>query len=115
MEQLLRWSTYNAEDPEGFALFGLPVKVEPYYKDEDIWGLTLTIRRDGDVAAVLAIRYDDEKVTKYEWVGRGADGFPTLEGNTINVVGKHLEIWCAPPSCRHSGVCLVCRPFHPTF
>ncbi len=93
MEQLLRWSTYNAEDPEGFALYGLPVKVVPYYIEEQLWGLTMTIMRDGEVATELAIRYDMEEVTKHEWVGRGADGFPTLEGNAVAVLGKHMEIW----------------------
>jgi hypothetical protein len=33
---------------------------------------------------------------KHEWVGRGADGFPTLEGKVSEIKGKHLTIRCAP-------------------
>lgn len=32
---------------------------------------------------------------KHEWVGRGADGFPTLEGKVSEIKGKHLTIRCA--------------------
>lgn len=93
MEQLVTWCTFTAEDPEGFSIYGLPVKVAPYYQDEKLWGLNLSIMRDGEVATELGIRYDNEEVLKHEWVGRGADGFPTLEGNTVAVIGKNLEIW----------------------
>lgn len=31
---------------------------------------------------------------KHQWVGRGADGFPTLEGEVTEIQGKHLTIRC---------------------
>jgi len=31
---------------------------------------------------------------KHEWVGRGADGFPSLEGKVSEIRGKHLMIRC---------------------
>ncbi len=97
MDQLVRWAVAEADEPRGLGMWGLPVKVEPYYKDEDVlWGITFTILRDGEVATQLGVWYDDEEVRKHEWVGRGADGFPTLEGKESDVVGKHLEIRCAP-------------------
>ncbi|KAK9918137.1 hypothetical protein WJX75_001530 [Coccomyxa subellipsoidea] len=93
MDQLIRWATSEADEPRGLGMWGLPVKVDPYYKDEDtLWGITFTIMRDGEVATQLGVWYDDEEVTKHEWVGRGTDGFPTLEGKQRGVTGKHLEI-----------------------
>ena len=87
------------------AKFGLPVKAEPFYKDEDVlWGITISIIRDGEAATELGIRFDNEENEKHEWVGRGADGFPTLEGKKVSVVGKHLEIRC----CRHLRCLLRC-------
>lgn len=41
---------------------------------------------------VLQCRFDEEITTKHQWVGRGADGFPSLEGNTSEVVGNELII-----------------------
>lgn len=96
MDQLIRWAVAEADEPRGLGMWGLPVKVEPYYKDEDVlWGITFTILRDGEIATQLGVWYDDEEVRKHEWVGRGADGFPILEGKESEVVGKHLEIRCA--------------------
>lgn len=107
MDQLIRWATSEADEPRGLGMWGLPVKVDPYYKDEDtLWGITFTIMRDGEVATQLGVWYDDEEVTKHEWVGRGTDGFPTLEGKQRGVTGKHLEIRHVP-----SPVQFVC-PYH---
>lgn len=93
MEQLLRWANFAALDVDRVAKFGLPIKAEPFYKDEDVlWGITISIIRDGEAATELGIRFDDEQNEKHEWVGRGADGFPTLEGKKVSVEGKHLEI-----------------------
>ena len=93
MDQLIRWAMSEADAPRGLGMWGLPVKVDPYYKEEDVlWGITFTIMRDGEVATQLGVWYDDEEVMKHEWVGRGSDGFPTLEGKQREVVGKHLEI-----------------------
>jgi hypothetical protein len=93
MEQLLRWASFAALDVDRVAKFGLPIKAEPFYKDEDVlWGITISIIRDGEAATELGIRFDNEENEKHEWVGRGADGFPTLEGKKVSVEGKHLEI-----------------------
>lgn len=106
MDQLVRWAVAEADEPRGLGMWGLPVKVEPYYKDEDVlWGITFTILRDGEVATQLGVWYDDEEVRKHEWVGRGADGFPILEGKESDVVGKHLEIRCA--SCLLSKISII--------
>jgi len=46
-------------------------------------------------------RFDEEKCLKHQWVGRGADGFPSLEGNTEEILGNELciryNLW--PTSC----------------
>ena len=39
-------------------------------------------------------QFDDLYSQKYEWLGRGADGFPVLEGKVDDVQGKKIEIWC---------------------
>ena len=97
MDQLLRWARNEATDPDTIGKYGLPIKVEPYAnRDGMLWGITVSILRDGALATEVGIRYDEEEVLKHDWVGRGADGFPTLEGNAVAIVGKHLEIRHAP-------------------
>ena len=97
MDQLLRWARNEATDPDTIGKYGLPIKVEPYAnKDGMLWGITVSILRDGALATEVGIRYDEEEVLKHDWVGRGADGFPTLEGNAVAINGKHLEIRHAP-------------------
>ena len=96
MDQLLRWASNEATDPDMIGKYGLPIKVEPYNnKDGMLWGVTISILRDGALATEVGIRYDEEEVLKHAWVGRGADGFPTLEGESTSIVGKHMEIRCA--------------------
>ena len=98
MEQLFRWASNEATDPDMIGKYGLPIKVAPFQNEEGLlWGLTFSILRDGALATELGLRYDHEEVLKHEWVGRGADGFPTLEGNSVAIHGKHLEIRCAAP------------------
>jgi len=98
MDQLLRWANNEATDPDMIGKYGLPIKTSAYTNQDGLlWGLTFSILRDGALATELGIRYDDEVVLKHEWVGRGADGFPTLEGNSVSIVGKNLEIRCAKP------------------
>ena len=41
---------------------------------------------------IYMCRFDEEVTTKHQWVGRGADGFPSLEGNTEEIVGNELII-----------------------
>lgn len=92
MEQLMRWATIEA-NADGVAKFGLPVKIEPFYKDDDLWGLDVFVVKDGKNIAQIGVRYDNDEVDKYEWVGRGEDGFPQPEGKKDTVVGKNFEIW----------------------
>ena len=97
MDQLLRWAQNEATDPDQIGKYGLPIKAGPYVnRDGMLWGITISILRDGALATDIGIRYDEEEVLKHDWVGRGADGFPTLEGNAVAIVGKHLEIRHAP-------------------
>ena len=77
MDQLLRWARNEATDPDTIGKYGLPIKVEPYAnRDGMLWGITVSILRDGALATEVGIRYDEEEVLKHDWVGRGADGFP---------------------------------------
>jgi hypothetical protein len=92
MEQLIRWATIEA-NADGAAKFGLPVKIERFYKDDDLWGFDVYFVKDGQNVAKIGVRYDNELVEKYEWVGRGEDGFPQPEGKVENVAGKNFEIW----------------------
>ena len=95
MAQLLRWAQNEATDPDTIGKYGLPIKVAPFNKEDGrLWGLTFSILRDGALATELGLRYDEEEVLKHEFVGRGADGFPTLEGNSVAIHGKNLEIRC---------------------
>lgn len=57
-----------------------------------LWGFTIAFLKDGDVVTDLRVGFDEENTTKHEWIGRGQDGFPMLEGNAETVVGKNLEI-----------------------
>ena len=105
MDQLLRWATFEAADPDALAKFDLPIKVTPYYKDGEnrLWGMSIAFVKDGVTATTLGVKFDEEEVVRHEWVGRGSDGFPTLEGNLEDVVGANLEIRC---SCPHAGLAL---------
>ena len=40
-------------------------------------------------------RFDTDVAIKHEYVGRGEDGFPMMQGGQEEVTGKHLEIWYA--------------------
>ncbi len=42
---------------------------------------------------LCASQFDDLISEKHEWLGRGTDGFPLLEGKVDEVDGKNLEIW----------------------
>lgn len=92
MEQLMRWAMIEA-NADGVAKFGLPLKIEPFYKDDDLWGIDVLVVKDGENVAHIGVRYDNEVMDKYEWVGRGEDGFPQPEGKVETVLGKNFEIW----------------------
>lgn len=91
------WAAFEASDPDALAKFDLPIKVTPYYKDgkNQLWGMSIAFVKDGVTATTIGVKYDNEEVIRHEWVGRGSDGFPTLEGNSQDILGANLEIRCA--------------------
>lgn len=77
----------------GVRNFGMPMKVEPCYEGEQLWGFIVGIYKEGSKQCDLKISFDSEIIQKHEWVGRGEDGFPILEGKVDSVKGKHFQIW----------------------
>lgn len=67
-------------------------QITPYSRDGNIWGFTVSFLKDGISITDVRVAFDEEITTKHEWVGRGADGFPVLEGNAEEIMGKHFEI-----------------------
>lgn len=58
-----------------------------------LWGFTVGIFKEGVKQTEIGIEFDDIVTTKHEWVGRGDDGMPILEGKVDAIVGKNMEIW----------------------
>lgn len=56
------------------------------------WGFTTSIMRDGVTLTDISVSFDEEVVYKYDWVGKAADGFPQLEGNAEEILGKNFVI-----------------------
>ncbi len=56
------------------------------------WGFVTSITRDGVTLTDISVSFDEEVVYKYDWVGKAADGFPQLEGNAEEIMGKHFVI-----------------------
>lgn len=92
VDQLFRWSMMEAGEG-GQRSFGLPMKVEPTYHDDKLWGFNVSIFKEGAKLTDVAVFMDKLSLSKHEWVGRGQDGFPVLEGRVEMVLGKNLEIW----------------------
>ncbi len=92
MDQMYRWSLMEAGEG-GQRNFGLPMKVEPTFYQEQLWGFNVAIFKEGAKLTDIGVFFDKNVVSKHEWVGRGQDGFPVLEGKAEDVVGKNLEIW----------------------
>ena len=92
IDQLYRWSRIEAGEG-GMQNFGMPMNVEPVYQDGILWGFKVGIFKEGTKLTDLAVLFDNQIVVKHEWVGRGEDGMPMLEGRTENVKGKNIEIW----------------------
>ena len=95
MDQMVRWCYINAQE-EGVALFGLPMKVGRRPSAENgtpSFGITV-MSREGATLTEISLGFDQEVTNKYDWLGRGADGFPTTEGEATEIAGKHLEIRC---------------------
>lgn len=91
MDQLVRWATIEIQE-SGVANVGMPCKVTPFYREGTLWGFTVSFLKDGVSANDVRVAFDEEVTLKHEWVGRGADGFPALEGNAEEIIGKNFEI-----------------------
>jgi hypothetical protein len=93
IHQLWGWARIECEE-SGAVNYGLPMKVKPVYREGgELWGFTTSIiSRDGAVLTDIRVMFDEEKCVKHQWVGRGADGFPSLEGNTEEILGNELCI-----------------------
>ena len=50
--------------------------------------------RDGVTLTEIGVMFDEAMTTRAEWVGKGADGFPVLEGKVVDVIGQSLIIRC---------------------
>lgn len=97
MDQMYRWAVIEAGE-SGVRNFGLPMNVTPVYRDIQsenplLWGFKVSIFKEGTKLTDLGIMFDQDQVNKHEWVGRGDDGFPVLEGKVEQVSGKYFEIW----------------------
>lgn len=68
------------------------LQVVPYSHKDALWGFTVSFLKDGVSGSDVRVAFDEEYAIKHEWVGVGADGFPTLEGNEEQVLGKHFEV-----------------------
>ncbi|KAG2430311.1 hypothetical protein HYH02_013788 [Chlamydomonas schloesseri] len=92
MDQLFRWTMMEAGEA-GQRNFGMPMTIEPVYHEERLWGFNVGIFKEGIKQTDLGVMFDKSVVTKHEWVGRGEDGFPVMEGKADDVKGKNFEIW----------------------
>eukprot|EP00889_Picochlorum_renovo_P001673 jgi/Picre1/28703/NNA_004103.t1 len=91
-DQLLRWALIEIQEG-GVANVGCPCKVTAFKNDDGVlMGFTVSFMKDGESATDVRVAFDQDTTLKHEWVGRGADGFPVLEGNTEEVEGKYFEI-----------------------
>ena len=90
-DQLLRWALIDVQD-QGVANCGCPCKVSPHQVDGQLMGFTVEFMTSGEAPTEVRVAFDAESTTKHEWVGRGSDGMPTLEGKQESVDGKHLAV-----------------------
>ena len=90
-DQLLRWALIDVQD-QGVANCGCPCKVTPHFVDEQLMGFTVAFMTSGEEPVEVRVAFDAEVATKHEWVGRGSDGMPTLEGKQEEVAGKNLAV-----------------------
>lgn len=67
-------------------------QIQPIRREGIPWGFTTSIIRDGVTLTDISVSFDEEVVYKYDWVGKAADGFPQLEGNAEEIMGKNFVI-----------------------
>ena len=77
---------------QGVANCGCPCEVEPYYVEESLMGFTVSFIVSGEEPVQVRVAFDAEVAQKHEWVGRGENGMPVLEGNVEDVAGKNLAV-----------------------
>lgn len=90
-DQLLRWALIEIQE-EGVANVGCPCRVTAYSVNGSLMGFTVSFMKDGEAETEVRVAFDDDVALKHEWVGRGPDGMPMLEGKQEEVSGKNFEI-----------------------
>lgn len=68
------------------------LQIQPTRREGIPWGFTTSIIRDGVTLTDISVSFDEEVAYKYDWVGKAADGFPQLEGNAEEIMGKNFVI-----------------------
>ncbi|MEW5302816.1 MAG: hypothetical protein WDW38_004072 [Sanguina aurantia] len=92
MDQLYRWTLMEGQEA-GMRNFGAPMVITPQYQESSLWGFNIGIYREGIKLTDLGVQFDDDIVTKHEFVGKDERGMPLLEGRVDEIKGKHMEIW----------------------
>lgn len=90
-DQLLRWALIEIQEG-GVSSVGCPCKVSAYNVEGSLMGFTVSFMKDGESETDVRVAFDDEVALKHEWVGRGPDGMPMLEGKQEEISGKNFEI-----------------------
>lgn len=91
-DQMLRWAVIEQAE-YGPAKYGMPFKITKDNQEQGIFGFVTSFQRTASDATDIAFRFDTDIAIKHEWVGRGEDGFPIMQGGQEEVTGKFLEIW----------------------
>jgi hypothetical protein len=63
--QLYHWSVIEAADG-GFRNFGMPMTVEPMYRNDVLWGFVVGMYKDGVKLTDIGIGFDNLTVDKHE-------------------------------------------------
>lgn len=92
MDQLHMWLGLEAGE-NGMRNFGMPMKASPLYRGDMIWGVNVHIYKEGVKQTTIGVGFDEGMAFKSEYIGQGADGFPTKEGKQEEVEGEYFEIW----------------------
>ena len=83
-------------------------QVTPYMFEDQLWGFTVSFLRDGASATDVRVAFDEEIITKHEWIGRGAGLLP--RENTTPAWERNIT----PQSCASRFPPALPRPLTPT-